>query len=103
MREAGIWLPGKGCFVKRSTSWRETEEKSPFRCAGVRTNVEFPVEMLRVCVPWYVPKKNSLSFTMGPPRLPPNWFRFSLSEEDAKKLRAFIAPLRRNSNIVPCS
>src|SRR6476646_9928921 len=43
-------------------------------------------------------KKNSLSFLIGPPRLPPNWFcRNGGLEEPSKKLRASKALLRRNS------
>src|ERR1700737_2783989 len=43
------------------------------------------------------PKKNSLSFTMGPPTVPPNWLRLRASFWVPKKLGALSAPFGRNS------
>lgn len=42
-------------------------------------------------------KEKELSFLMGPPKMPPNWFLLSSGLVSAKKLRASILSLRRNS------
>src|ERR1700693_6138504 len=42
-----------------------------------------------------------LSFLIGPPNVPPYWLRLKGETEAAKKLRASIASLRRNSNAEP--
>src|SRR6266446_4434232 len=62
--------------------------------------------------PSYPPKKKVLSFLIGPPRTPPNWFRRkagrsalpspSLSSR-SKMVRASNALFRKNSNRVPCN
>src|SRR2546422_11177110 len=62
--------------------------------------------------PSYAPKKKVLSFLIGPPRTPPNWFRRkggrsalpspSLSSR-SKMVRESNALFRRNSNRVPCN
>src|SRR5205809_878011 len=49
--------------------------KSPASIAAVGTNAMLSVGVWWVTVPWYAPKKNSLSLAMGPPTVPPNWFR----------------------------
>src|SRR5215468_5133019 len=48
-------------------------------------------------------KKNSLSFLIGPPRLPPNWFCLNDGLTVSKKFRASSALLRKNSYADPCS
>jgi hypothetical protein len=53
--------------------------KSPAIIAAVGTNARLSFDIWRERVRWYAPKKNSLSLTIGPPRVPPNWFLFSPS------------------------
>ena len=55
---------------------------------------------------WYrdscATKKNSLSFLIGPPTEPPNWFKRSgVLVEPSKKLRASSALLRKYSKMPP--
>src|SRR5262249_42598444 len=62
--------------------------------------------------PSYAPKKKVLSFLIGPPRTPPNWFLRnggrsafpspSLSSK-SKMVRASKALFRKNSKSVPCN
>ena len=62
--------------------------KSPFSIAWVGTKLTVSAGLLFSFLPWYPAKKNSLSLTIGPPSVPPNWLRFKLSRLGAKKLRA---------------
>src|SRR6266550_4395411 len=50
-------------------------EKSPFSMACVGTVSNCGVADLTI-VSWKPAKKNNLLRMMGPPRVPPNWFRF---------------------------
>ena len=81
-------------------------EKSPVSSAGVKT-ATFDVVVSCDCrCPWYEKKKNALSLpfstfgiTIGPPNVPPNWFRFRISRGRPftllKNRLAFRSLLRR--------
>src|SRR5262249_23855135 len=97
----GIRLPGKGAFaLNGSRTGVETELKSPFLNAAVST-----VARLASCWPRRCPsnaaKKNVLSFLMGPPSTPPNWFRRNDCFCGAKKFRVSNTELRWNSQTEP--
>src|SRR5215510_10518015 len=53
--------------------------KSPRSIASVGTNAILLWGLWCWFVPWYPPKKNSLSCTIGPPAVPPHWLRDSPS------------------------
>ena len=71
------------------------------RSAPVGTKAVLPYVMLLRIVRCQEPKKNSLSFLIGPPKVPPNWLRLMASCCGAKKLRALRSPLRRYSKAEP--
>jgi hypothetical protein len=75
--------------------------KSPASIAAVGTNASLSGGSERIVPFWYAPKKNSLFFAMGPPMVPPYWFRFSVSRFVAKAFRALNIPLRTNSKTFP--
>src|SRR6266851_2770071 len=50
------------------------DEKSPFRIERGATLLDVP-PAVRILVPSYAPKKKSLSFLMGPPKVPPYWLK----------------------------
>src|ERR1043166_8323413 len=96
-RFCGMILVGIATPVVGSLIVPDFAEKSPVRSAAVGTKAVLVYVMLRRIVRCHEPKKKSLSFLMGPPSVPPNWLRLSASFCVPKKLRAFSAPLRRNS------
>jgi hypothetical protein len=50
----------------------------------------------------YPTKKNARFNVIGPPTVPPNWFRWKSGfSSTSKKLRASMASLRWNSNALP--
>src|SRR5688572_24614759 len=76
--------------------------KSPVRSAAVRTMAVFR----NVCVVRrrheYVVKKNVRSWTIGPPSVPPNWFRLSGGVASTEPHSfAFILPSRTYSKAEP--
>src|SRR6266436_3721386 len=75
--------------------------KSPFVMASVGMWAKVAEETERRMVVCWPMKKNSLSFTIRPPRVPPNWLRLSESRVFAKAFLAFKSPLRKNSNRSP--
>src|SRR5438128_12640743 len=75
--------------------------QSPATIAGVGIVANCGFGVARIFVPWYAPKKKSLFFTIGPPKVPPYWLRFSVSRSEANALRALRAPLRTNSKRLP--
>ena len=75
--------------------------KSPFSTAWVGTWAIEEGGAVRMRVPWYPKKPKTLSFLIGAPIVPPNWFLFSVSLVAAKKSRASKSPLRTNSNASP--
>src|SRR5262245_49012829 len=109
--EGGMKLFGKAVplvgsinVLARPLAWHAADSmtlKSPSRAAGVGRRASDWGGACRLRVPWYPPKKKSFSLRTGPPKVPPNWLRFSVSWLAAKKLRAFKEPLRRNSNTLP--
>ena len=70
IRPVGIVLFANGRPVSGS---RTDEVKTPARSSAVGTRVRRVTPRV-IRVPSKSPKKNALSFTIGPPRLPPYWF-----------------------------
>ena len=60
-------------------------EKSPARSSAVGTVVVRSLK-LRCRSPSYEPMKKVLSFTIGPPNVPPNWLRLKLASGTPRKL-----------------
>src|SRR5260370_11123176 len=76
------------------------DEKSPLlSSAPVGTKTDCESMPLTVRRPSYDPKINVLSFLMGPPNVPPNWFCLNpgLGAGEKVKARAFRTSLRKNS------
>src|SRR4051794_36654659 len=84
-RAAGIWLFVKGRFVSGSVI--RVLPKFPPRGAGLMAN-ELNSVLVRFLVSSRLAKKKALSFLMGPPALPPNWFRRSFGRVRANVFRA---------------
>src|SRR5262244_3270983 len=95
-RATGTCLPGNGVLLSGSMMLARDAEKSPARWAAVGVTELLVVGATLSRVPWYEKKKKVLSLRIGPPMVPPNWFRFRPSWDAAKKLRAFRSLLRRN-------
>src|SRR5262245_2804735 len=100
-RETGSWLLTNPWEAASVIGGRPTLQdgpaivlKSPRSMSEVGTYAVNCPGSDRCSVPWYPAKKNSESFLMGPPITPPNWLRLRVSRAGAKKLRAFISPLR---------
>src|SRR5206468_2999017 len=112
MRSAGILLPGKGSrtgfdnpatvrVVAGSKIIVDRREKSPCLKAAVGTVILVKAAAPFIDVRWISKKKNVLFFRIGPPTVPPYWFCRRFGTVWAKKLPAFSASLRQNSNSVP--
>src|SRR5260370_7090106 len=71
--------------------------KSPFVMASVGMWAKVAEETERRMVVCWPMKKNSLSFTIRPPRVPPNWLRLSQSRVLAKTFLPFKFPLPKTS------
>src|SRR5215831_7162832 len=83
--------------------WPATEHGRKPLCAfasGTNATKVCPKDLLNSSS---LTKKNSLSFLIGPPTLPPNWFCRNDGLTVSKKFRASSALLRRNSYADPCS
>src|SRR3954447_4169057 len=81
----GTCLPTKATPVAGSTMLALEAEKSPARWAAVGVMAELEAGVWRRLVPWYEKKKNVRSRRIGPPIVPPYWFRFSPSCAGEKK------------------
>src|SRR5262245_1524377 len=94
-RDGGMKLLGKATPVvgsinvlARPFDWQPAESimlKSPLSAAAVGNRASDCGGAWRLRVPWYPPKKNNFSLRIGPPKVPPNWFRLSVSCAAAKK------------------
>ena len=95
--------------------WRTQRELSPviagWRCEGgeatiiaaVGTKAVWSSGFCRVVVACRPMKKNSLSRTSGPPRVPPSWLRLRPSLLPDKKSACRKRLSRMNSNKLPCT
>src|SRR5215469_9681569 len=102
--------PPKAPFIPPKSCPSAVDDLSPVKGGELKLDVQAildcPAATPFTCrVPWYEPKKKSLSFWIGPPRENPNWFCLRFARgwpmRFRKKSLAFRTSLRRNSKIVP--